>query len=153
MRPAPKRCDNNGYASGLELENGRVLERSGLEFWYESGPCEIEYTLPIRGGHCLDCEGKQVVSKHKYTADFAFRSKTGKLILVECKGHPLAWTGKTRSKHQQIKKQFPDMDLRFVFSDQHKRISSSSKTTNAQWCKRQKFLCASRLIPQAWLEE
>ena len=153
MRQAPKRCDNGGYASGLERENGRVLEVSKLEFWYEDGPCNIEYTLPIRTGYCGDCEGKNIVSRHHYTADFAFRSKSGKLILIECKGHPLAWTGKTRSKHQNIKKQFPEMDLRFIFSDKNKKISSSSKTTNTQWCKRQNFLCESRLIPQCWLEE
>jgi hypothetical protein len=150
---APRRADNGGYASGLEKTNGLVLEKSGLEFWYESGPCAISYTLPIRGGVCSECGAKHVVSEHLYTADFAFRSKSGKLIIVECKGHPLAWTGKTRSKHQAIKKQYPEMDLRFIFNNKHGKISKKSKTTNAEWCRRQGFQCESNVIPRRWLDE
>ena len=130
---APKRSDNGGYASGLERENAKVLEASGLEFWYEDGPCIVEYIMPIRNGECNDCKSGKVHSKHKYTADFAFRSKSGKLILVETKGHPLSWTGATRAKHQSIKKQFPEMDLRFVFCGLHKSVS--------------------KLIPRSWLNE
>lgn len=153
MQRAPQRCDNDGYASGLERENARVLKESGLEFWYETGPCVIEYTKPIRKGRCKDCGSDEVHSHHVYTADFAFRSKSGKLILVECKGHYYAWNGETRAKHQLIKKQRPDMELRFIFNDKHKAISKSSKTTNAQWCKRQGFECESNLIPKRWLNE
>ena len=147
------RATNQGFASGLELRNHNVLEASGLQFWYESGECVIHYSLPVRVGECNDCGGKSIITKHKYTADFAFISKSGKLIIVECKGSPWAWTGKTRSKHQAIKKQFPEMDLRFVFSNKHSRISKTSKTTNAEWCKRQKFLCETALIPQRWINE
>ena len=155
---APKRADNEGYASGLERSNGKVLERAlkkGViqEFWYEDGPCVINYTTPIRGGECTECDSKKVHSKHKYTADFAYISKSGKLILVEVKGHYLAWKGETRAKHQYIKKQYPDMDLRFIFNDKNRTISKSSKTTNAQWCKRQGFECESNLIPRRWLHE
>jgi hypothetical protein len=153
MRSSPKRVDNQGFASGLELRNQNVLASSGLEFWYESGPCEISYSLVVRVGECNDCGSKDIVTNHRYTADFAFRSESGKLILVECKGSPWAWTGKTRSKHQAIKKQYPEMDLRFIFSDKNSKISKTSKTSNAEWCKRQKFLCESRLIPQRWLKE
>ena len=154
MQPAPKRSANGGFGSGLEKRNNGVLERAGVEFHYESGPCVIHYELPIRGGACGACASTHVFSKHKYTADFSFISKTtGKLIIVECKGHPYAWTGETRSKHQNIKKQFPDMDLRFIFNNKHGKISSKSKTTNEAWCKRQGFLCETALIPQRWIDE
>lgn len=154
MRSAPKRANNSGFGSGLEKRNNAVLQKAGVEFHYESGPCVIHYELPIRGGVCGACDSPHVFSKHKYTADFAFISKKSKkLIIVECKGHPLAWTGATRSKHQHIKKQFPDMDLRFIFNNKHGKISRTSKTTNEAWCKRQKFLCESDLIPQRWINE
>jgi len=144
---------NDGYRNGLERDNGKVLERSGLEFWYEAGPCVIYYTTPIRDGECKTCGSHHIHSKHKYTADFAFISKSGKLIHIECKGHYMAWTGSTRAKHQRLKKQYPDMDLRFIFNDKRRTISRSSKTTNAEWCKRQGFLCESKVIPQRWLLE
>ena len=153
MKSAPKRADNAGFASGLEKVNGKVLQATDLKYHYEEGPCVINYTLPIRGGQCDNCGNTTVVSHHKYTADFAFYTKSGKLIHIECKGHPLAWTGKTRSKHVAIRKQFPEMDLRFVFNNKHGKISKSSKTTNAEWCKRQGFLCESNLIPLRWINE
>ena len=153
MHRAPKRADNDGYASGLERRNGVLLEKSGLKFWYEDGPCVVNWTEPIRKGRCEECQGDKVHKHHIYTADFAFESKSGKLILIECKGHYLSWKGETRAKHQRIKKQYPDMDLRFIFNDINKKISSSSKTTNAEWCKRQGFLCANELIPRKWLSE
>ncbi len=142
-----------GFRSGLEWNNDKKLKIAGVTYWYESGPCVIQYTLPIRGGHCADCDGKSVVSHHKYTCDFVFESMSGKVIYVECKGHPRAWTSKTRSKHQAIKKQYPEMDLRFVFSNKHAPIGGKSVTTNAEWCKRQGFQCESNLIPDEWLKE
>ena len=159
MRAAPKRANNQGFASGLEKRNGYTLGRADVEYWYESGPCVINYSLPIvnhkvaNAATCGDCGSTDVRTHHLYTADFAFKSKSGKLILVECKGHPLAWTGKTRSKHQAIKKQFPDMDLRFIFNNKHGKISARSKTSNADWCKRQGFLCETDTIPQSWINE
>ena len=149
----PKRANNGGYASGLERENGIRLEKAGVEFWFESGPCVIDYVKRIRKAGCNDCGSTDVVSHHTYRCDFAFTSKSGKLIHVECKGHPLAWKGETRNKHQDIKKQYPEMDLRFVFNNKNAKISRTSKTTNAQWCKRQGFECASGLIPLALIEE
>lgn len=153
MINAPKRCNNGGYASGLERDNGERLEKHGATFWYEEGPCVIHYKLKVRKGVCDECGGTHIYTQHKYTCDFVVETKSGKHIYIECKGHPLAWDGKARSKHQAIKKQFPDMDLRFIFNNKHAKISKSSKTTNDQWCKRQGFQCASKLIPLAWLEE
>jgi len=154
MRNPPKRSSNRGFASGLESDNELRLVSSGVEFWYESGPCVINYTMPIRGGHCDECGNERsIVTHHSYTCDFVFISASGKQIYVECKGHPLAWTSKTRSKHQEIKKQYPEMDLRFVFNNKHASIGKKAKTTNAEWCKRQGFQCSSSLIPLSWLEE
>lgn len=141
------------YDSQLEAHNADVLVRSKLPWGHEDGPCRIEYTLPIRGGHCKDCDGNSVVSKHIYTCDFWFTSKSGKTILVETKGGGYSWKGETRAKHQAIKKQYPEMDLRFVFSNKLSKISRASKTTNTDWCKRQGFLCESKLIPSRWLNE
>jgi len=150
----PKRKNNEGFASGLERDNAKRLLKNNVEFWYEEGPCVINYTKNIRKAVCNDCTSHNVVSNHIYTCDFVFISKgSGKQIYVECKGHPLAWKGETRAKHIDIKRQYPEMDLRFVFNNQNAKISKTGKSTNASWCKKEGFLCSSSLIPLAWLEE
>jgi hypothetical protein len=141
------------FDSGLERDNNKVLEKSGLTFGYNDGPCKIDYVINQRHSSCSDCGSTNVGKKHKYTADFWFYSKSGKLILIETKGHPRAWTGKTRAKHVAIKKQYPEVDLRFVFNNKNAKIGRGAKTTNKQWCDQQGFECESNLIPKRWLEE
>ena len=152
------RSNNGGYDSGLERDNGVLLQnalRKGKikEYWYNDGPCKIEWTKVIRDGKCAKCGSNKIHSHHNYTADFAFTTLSDKLRIIECKGHYLAGKGETRAKHQRIKKLYPDMDLRFVFNNKNAKISRASSTTNAEWCKRQGFECESKLIPQRWFNE
>jgi hypothetical protein len=150
---APKRKDNNGFASGIERNVNEQLKKSGLDFHYEDDECKFIYNKKLRLGKCNTCDSHDVVEQHVYTCDFKFISKSGKEIWVEIKGHPLAWKAETRAKHIAIKEQYPDRDLRFVFTDKEAKIKKGAKTTNSQWCKQKGFKCASRLIPKAWLEE
>ncbi len=58
-----------------------------------------------------------------------------------------------RQKHLLIKQQHPEKDVRFVFSNSRGRISKSSNTTYADWCLKNGFVFADKLIPVGWLNE
>ena len=52
-----------------------------------------------------------------------------------------------------IQKQHPEYDFRFVFNNSKARISKISKTTYGEWCERNGFKYADKVIPQSWIEE
>jgi hypothetical protein len=52
-----------------------------------------------------------------------------------------------------IKKQHPNLDIRFVFENSRRKLSKGAKTTYALWCDRNNFLYADRVIPEEWLKE
>jgi len=52
-----------------------------------------------------------------------------------------------------IRKQHPNLDIRFVFSSSKRKLSKQSKTTYAEWCIKQGFLYADKKIPEDWLIE
>lgn len=119
-----------GYRSGLEEKLAVQLSQAGVEVAYES--MTIPYEKPA--------------SKHKYTPDFPLPNG----IIIESKGR---FVTADRAKHLLIKKQHPDIDIRFVFSNSKSRISKTSKTTYAAWCEKYGFQYADKLIPEAWLQE
>jgi hypothetical protein len=82
----------------------------------------------------------------KYTPDFVLPNG----IIVETKGRFVA---ADRQKHIKIKKQFPHLDIRFVFTNPNAKLSKTSKTTYAQWCKRYGFKYNAKEIPDEWLGE
>lgn len=114
------------YKSGLEERVAAYLVRRGIKFKYESE--RFSYT--------------QV---HHYTPDFFLPNG----IIVECKGH---WKGADRAKHLRIKREHPDVDIRFVFQRDN-TLSSKSKTTYTEWCRQHGFKYAMHQIPLRWLKE
>lgn len=118
------------YRSGLEKEIGAQLNSEGVEFGYE--PFKTPFIQPAK--------------KRTYTVDFVLPNG----IVVESKGR---FPTSDRQKHKFLKDQYPDLDLRFVFSSSRTRISKRSKTSYAKWCKTHGFQYADRLIPRAWLRE
>ncbi len=119
----------NGYRSGLEEKVAQQLKEAGLEVEYEK--FKLSYTKPS--------------TNHKYTADF----KLPNGIIVETKGRFLL---EDRKKHLLIKEQHPELDIRFVFSNSKTPISKGSKTTYANWCDKNGFKYADKLIPSVWLK-
>lgn len=119
-----------GYRSGLEETLGLQLERAGVPFAFEKR--KIAYTKPE--------------TNHKYTPDFELPNG----IIIESKGR---FVVADRQKHLLVKKQHPELDIRFVFSSSKQKISKGSKTTYADWCEKHGFKYADKLIPQAWLDE
>lgn len=119
-----------GYRSGLEEKLAAQLSQAGVEVSYES--MTIPYEKPA--------------SKHRYTPDFPLPNG----IIIESKGR---FVTADRQKHLLIKKQHPDLDIRFVFSTSKARISKTSKTTYGDWCRKNGFLFADKMIPEEWLKE
>lgn len=123
-----------GFRSGLEEKVASSLKSRGIDFQYESE--KIHYLIPE--------------SEHTYTPDFRVITKSGKTILIETKGRFLL---EDRQKHLHIKRQYPELDIRFVFQSPGTRITKGSNTTYAMWCARYGFKWAGRTVPDAWLEE
>jgi len=133
------------FKSKLERTNAEFLEEVGVEFLYEPKEAKIGYILPA--------------SKHVYTPDLPFRSKgTGKLIIVEAKG---IWDYADRYKHLWIKKLYPELDIRFVFTRSATKTSKGARQTYADICqgrgrgafKGVTWKYADKRIPMEWINE
>ncbi len=120
----------NGYRSGFENKVASALSEQKVKFEYEV--TQIEYVKPE--------------TYHKYTVDFTLPNG----ILIETKGR---WTLEDRKKHLLIKKQHPNLDIRFVFQNPNGKIRKGSKTTYADYCDRHEIPWADKTIPSAWLKE
>jgi len=122
-----------GFRSGLEDRVSHQITEAGLELLYETD--KIGYVVPARDS--------------KYTPDFKLPKKGG-FFYVETKG---IWTVQDRAKHLLIQKQHPDLDIRFVFSNQNAKLYKGSPTSYALYCEKHNFRYANKVIPEAWLTE
>lgn len=118
-----------GYRSGLEEKISDQLKSLGVPIQYES--FKIQY---------------EVHETRSYTPDW----KLPNGIIVESKGRLVP---EDRKKHLLIKKQYPDLDIRFVFSNSKAKIRKGSPTSYGDWCKKNGFLYADKLIPEEWIKE
>lgn len=118
------------YRSGLEDRIADQLDRAGIKAEYEKS--SLPYVIPA--------------STHKYTPDWVLPNG----IIVEAKG---IFDAADRQKHLLIKKQYPHLDIRFVFSNAKTKIYKGSKTTLAEWCEKHGYKYANREIPSTWLKE
>lgn len=128
-----------GFRSGLEERTAVDLQSLGVPFTFEEE--KIEYEKPAR--------------KSKYTPDFIITHRSDgtprhRPLVVETKGRFLT---ADRQKHLLIKRQHPELDIRFVFSNPNQKISKTSKTTYAAWCEKHGFLYAKEKVPRDWLVE
>jgi len=130
-RPTFKRNTSVGrFRSGLEDKVSAQLEAKGVGFRYEE--LYIPYVIPA--------------SNHKYTPDFVMFNN----IIVETKG---IFDSEDRKKHLLIQAQFPQLDIRFVFSSSRAKLYKGSPTSYADWCVKNGFQFADKLIPVEWLKE
>lgn len=118
-----------GFRSGLEEKVGAQLDRLGIKAEYET--TKIKYLKPAKTS--------------TYTPDFVLPNG----IIVETKGRFLT---ADRQKHLLVKQQYPELDIRFVFSNSRSKISKQSKTTYADWCNKHGFSYADETIPEEWLK-
>ena len=120
----------HGYRSGFEHTISQQLTEAKIKFEYEN--TVINYIKPE--------------TNHTYTIDFTLPNG----ILVETKGR---WVLEDRKKHILIKKQHPELDIRFVFMNPNGKIRKGSKTTYANFCDKHDIIWAAKTIPQEWYNE
>ena len=118
-----------GYRSGLELKISEYLQELKIKFLYEG--IKIEW---------------EDLAYRTYTPDFVLPNG----IIIETKGR---FTVADRRKHKCIKKQHPNLDIRFVFTNSKSKLQKNSKTSYAQWCIKHGFQYYDRIIPEDWLKE
>ena len=121
----------HGFRSGLEDKIADNLTSLGIPFEYEK--LVIGYTQPAK--------------ERKYTPDFVLLNNS---IIIESKGRFIT---ADRQKHLMIKEQYPDLDIRFVFSNSKAKLSKLSQTTYGMWCDKHGFKYSDKDIPKAWLTE
>ena len=117
------------YRSGLEKTTALILAGCQKAVRYEQLKIEWE-DLRYR----------------TYTPDFQLDNG----ILIETKG---IFDSEDRNKHLEVRKQHPELDIRFVFSNAYAKLYKGAKSKYSGWCDKHDFLWANRVIPEAWLEE
>ena len=119
-----------GFKSGLEETISQQIESQGFKVEYETE--KVPYIIPA--------------SNHTYSPDF----KLPNGIRVETKGRFVA---ADRKKHLLVKEHNPHLDIRFVFSNSKNKISKKSKTTYGDWCEKNGYKYADKIIPIEWFLE
>ena len=119
-----------GFKSGLEETISQQIESQGIKVEYETE--KVPYIIPA--------------SNHTYSPDF----KLPNGIRVETKGRFVA---ADRKKHLLVKEHNPQLDIRFVFSNSKNKISKKSKTTYGDWCEKNGYKYADKIIPIEWFLE
>lgn len=121
----------HGFRSGLEVKLGQQIQAAtGKPPRYED--LHIKYEVPA--------------SIHTYTPDFPLPNG----ILIEGKG---LWDHTDRAKHMFVRLQYPELDIRLVFSNANARLYKGSKTTYAMWCDQHGIKWAHKEIPAEWFLE
>jgi len=115
------------FKSGFERTLAAQLNAAQIDWKYEAQ--KIDYTL-----------------QGEYNPDFLL-VRSG--ILIEAKG---LLDRESKRKMVAVKKQHPELDLRFVFMQNDKKIPGT-KQTHGQWAERNGFPYAEARIPESWLNE
>lgn len=124
------RKHNKGrYRSGLEKEVAAYLKDNQKQVRYEK--LKIEW-VDLR--------------YRTYTPDFQLDNG----IFIETKG---IFDSDDRRKHLEVRKQHPELDIRFVFSNANAKLYKGAKSRYCDWCEKNGFMWAHRVIPQEWLQE
>ena len=118
-----------GYRSQFELNLARILTDNKVPFEYEKS--KFQY----------------IPEPRNYTPDFYLPESD---IYVEAKGH---LTKEDRVKMLLVKRQHPELDIRFVFLRASNKIYKGSKTSYAAWCERYDFIWAEGSIPTDWYKK
>lgn len=124
-----KRAMAAGYRSGLEEDTAENLTERGISFTYEED--KIKW---------LDSK------ERTYTPDFVLENG----IIIETKGR---FVSADRRKHKEIKKQYPDKDIRFVFSNSRAKLYKGAKSSYGDWCDTNSFMYSDKVIPEEWTKE
>ena len=114
------------YRSDFEEEVALELIKQKVKFEYESR--KIKYFI-----------------EYKYTPDFLLPNG----IIIEAKGY---FRLEHQRKHRLIKKQHPELDIRFVYQKLNSKLQGG-RFTCQEWCEKYDFKYAEKTIPEEWINE
>jgi hypothetical protein len=128
-KPGSKRYEAKiaGFRSGFERTVDTQLKVLGADYSYET--MQIPYVL----------EGT-------YHPDFYLPEYD---IYIEVKG---VLDDQDRRKHLAIKRQHPELDIRFVFMNANNKIPRL-KSTHGEWASKNGFLWADGKVPEEWVSQ
>ena len=91
----------------------------------------------------------QWLEDKKYIPDFILKENG---IILEVKGR---FVREDRKKHLFIRKQKPELDIRFIFDNPNAKLYKGGKMTNGTWCDKYKFKYSSLRegVPEEWINE
>lgn len=92
----------------------------------------------------------RVDEERRYYPDFVLKTKKGGKIYLEGKGK---FSAPDRKKMLLVKRQHPDLDIRFVFYRASAKIRKGSTTSHADWATKHGFQFSDKSIPRAWINE
>tara|TARA_R110000868_G_scaffold220529_1_gene471785 strand:- start:760 stop:1161 length:402 start_codon:yes stop_codon:yes gene_type:complete len=125
-----KRDIPHKYRSNSEYNTACVLEERKISYEYETLKIPYEWR-----------EDK------KYIPDFILPNG----IILEVKGRFML---EDRKKHLFIRKQHPQIDIRFVFDNPNRKLYKGGKMTYGDWCDKHSFIyCKQGLIPDNWFSK
>lgn len=125
-----QRAMAKGYRSGLEEKIGEKFKELKINAEYES--FKIPYTVPT--------------IRRTYTPDYLLTNG----IVLELKG---LFVLEDRKKHLLVKEQYPDLDIRFVFSNSRTKLRKGAKSNYGEWCEKHGFIYADKEVPMSWVKE
>lgn len=126
----PKGARSGAFRSGLEERIAAHIDRQNVSYSFEEH--YVKYTVPSR--------------EAKYWPDFVLSNG----ILIEGKG---IFETADRQKQLLIREQYPDLDIRIVFSSSKSKLYKGSPTTYGMWCDKHGIKYSDKLIPLSWLKE
>jgi len=102
--------------SKLELKFEDIIKDTTKDYQYEV--TKIKYIVPE--------------SEHVYTVDWTIHNT----LLIETKGYLSDYS--ERKKYELIKKQHPDLNIKFVFDNPNK-LCGGTKMTHGKWAEKNNF--------------
>jgi hypothetical protein len=117
------------FKSGLEEKVADQIAAQGLDVVYERA--RVYYMYPAR--------------RAEYRPDFVLPNN----IIIEAKG---IFDAADRQKHLLIKRQHPEIDIRFVFQ-RDQPLYKGSPTKYSEWCQKFGYKYCIGTIPESWFKE
>jgi ribulose bisphosphate carboxylase small subunit len=127
----------SAHRSGLEDlidKQLRQLQDSGYKFKFTFEEDVLEYKRKRQGKlECQECgHMNELFTEHTYTPDFHIFLPDGREFFIETKGR---WESKDRTKHKEVRKQHPNVEIRFIFCDPNGRTQKGVKKKFDNWMK------------------
>ena len=130
-----------GISKRARRANTKIRTRSKLEQ-------RVLNLLPPKIAKSYETYKITYLVEHEYNPDWAINDT----LFIEVKGY---FRASDRAKHLEIKKQYPHIDVVFIFGDSKNKLNKNSKTTYADWCDKHGFRWTDlkKGIPEEWLNE